>query len=313
MIGATPTTSRMFEAVAAQLKPVKIAIDVKTTSSTGELLDAINAGQVAATDLPMTLTSMYFFYNQNWSPTAILNGLREDDPELAGLVATAAAMPVNQSEQAWVDVSIYIVDNAYTVPIVATPQRYVAQKNIGGLDINLVTAYLIPADVAVNSVVIVVGTQLNSVLIGRVSLRSIMIVAAFVGTAGAIFMTTAAALGAPLLVVLAGLALVPLTFGPLTANLSAVALAPFVKGSGAAAALLGTAQSLIGAVIPPLTALIGTTAVVMGATMSGGLLIALIIVLVLARRPGALSAHAPTIAEQAPIEPSRAHAPPSPA
>jgi DHA1 family bicyclomycin/chloramphenicol resistance-like MFS transporter len=104
---------------------------------------------------------------------------------------------------------------------------------------------------------------------------------------------------------LAGLALIALlvplfvnTFvqGGIIPDISAIALEPFARGVGAAAAILGTTQFLLGALIPPLVSLGGTSAVVMGVTITLCMTAALALMLIQAhgRRhaapaPGVLS------------------------
>ena len=83
----------------------------------------------------------------------------------------------------------------------------------------------------------------------------------------------------PLWLVLAGLGM---SFGTSTA----LALAPHHADAGAAAALLGASQFLLGAAVPPVVSLAGASGTTMGLTMAGagiGLLVALR--LALARSP----------------------------
>jgi DHA1 family bicyclomycin/chloramphenicol resistance-like MFS transporter len=74
----------------------------------------------------------------------------------------------------------------------------------------------------------------------------------------------------PLWCVLAGLGL---SFG----NATALALAPHGAVAGSAAALLGTSQFLLGATVPPLISIGGTTALAMGLAMAGAAVTALVV------------------------------------
>lgn len=63
--------------------------------------------------------------------------------------------------------------------------------------------------------------------------------------------------------------------GVVMPNLTAVALDGFTKGAGSAAAVIGTLQFLVGAIIPPLVSTRGSSLALMAATMSTCLLFTL--------------------------------------
>jgi DHA1 family bicyclomycin/chloramphenicol resistance-like MFS transporter len=120
---------------------------------------------------------------------------------------------------------------------------------------------------AINSVGIVVGSQLNSVLTRRYSLHALAIAGLVIGSLAASSVAFAALAGLALIVLLVPLFVATFVQGGIIPDISAIALEPFARGAGAAAAILGTSQFLLGALIPPLVSLGGTSAVVMGVTI----------------------------------------------
>jgi DHA1 family bicyclomycin/chloramphenicol resistance-like MFS transporter len=121
---------------------------------------------------------------------------------------------------------------------------------------------------AINSVGIVVGSQLNSVLTRRYSLHALAIAGLVIGSLAASSIAFAALAGLALIVLLVPLFVATFVQGGIIPDISAIALEPFARGAGAAAAILGTSQFLLGALIPPLVSLGGTSAVVMGVTIT---------------------------------------------
>lgn len=149
-----------------------------------------------------------------------------------------------------------------------------------------VSAQLFSVIFAVNSIGIILGSRINSRLIRRFRLLALAIAAVMIGGLAALSLLGSAALGLPLFVLLIPLFVAIVTQGFVPPNVSALALARFSRGAGTAAAILGTLQFLLGAVIPPVVSLGGASTVLMAATMSGALLSALAILIVLRIRNG---------------------------
>ena len=133
---------------------------------------------------------------------------------------------------------------------------------------------------AANSVGIVLGTQLNGLLVRRYSLHTIAIAGLFVGSLAALSVAVAAWVGVALLALLVPLFVSVFVQGGIMPNISAIALQPFARGAGAAAAILGTVQFLLGAIIPPFASIGGTSAIVMGLTMATCMVAALALMVV---------------------------------
>jgi DHA1 family bicyclomycin/chloramphenicol resistance-like MFS transporter len=130
---------------------------------------------------------------------------------------------------------------------------------------------------AINSVGIVIGTQVNRSLVRRFTLSAIALAALGLAVIAALSLTVAAWLGLAIIALLVPLFVATMAQGAIGPDITAIALEPYARGAGAAAAILGTVQFLIGAIIPPLASIGGTSAIVMGVTMTACLLAALVV------------------------------------
>ncbi|GAB3157112.1 multidrug effflux MFS transporter [Amycolatopsis stemonae] len=135
-----------------------------------------------------------------------------------------------------------------------------------------------------NGVGIVLAGQLNGRLVGRVRERVLLAWGLSLGVLGGAAVLTAALTRAPLAFLLVSLFLLVSSIGLVMPNASSLALAEHARSAGAASALLGVLQFVVGAVATPLVGLGGPgTAVPMAATMAGFAVLALVAFLVLAR------------------------------
>ncbi|MFJ7218229.1 multidrug effflux MFS transporter [Amycolatopsis sp. NPDC098790] len=136
----------------------------------------------------------------------------------------------------------------------------------------------------VNGVGIVLAGQLNGRLVGRVSERALLLSGLLLGVFGGALVLVAALTRAPLAFLLVSLFLLVSSIGLVMPNASSLALASHARSAGAASALLGVLQFVVGAVATPLVGLGGPgTAVPMAATMAGFAALALVAYLTLAR------------------------------
>ncbi|MGW4523236.1 multidrug effflux MFS transporter [Amycolatopsis sp. NPDC004378] len=135
-----------------------------------------------------------------------------------------------------------------------------------------------------NGVGIVLAGQLNGRLVGRVRERVLLSWGLSLGVLGGAAVLTAALTRAPLVFLLVSLFLLVSSIGLVMPNASSLALAEHARSAGAASALLGVLQFVVGAAATPLVGLGGPgTAVPMAATMAGFAVLALVAFLVLAR------------------------------
>ncbi|MGK3204902.1 multidrug effflux MFS transporter [Amycolatopsis sp. MEPSY49] len=135
-----------------------------------------------------------------------------------------------------------------------------------------------------NGVGIVLAGQLNGRLVGRVPERVLLLSGLLLGVLGGALVLVSALSRAPLAFLLVSLFLLVSSIGLVMPNASSLALASHARSAGAASALLGVLQFVVGAVATPLVGLGGPgTAVPMAATMAGFALLALLAYLTLTR------------------------------
>lgn len=133
---------------------------------------------------------------------------------------------------------------------------------------------------AVNALGIVLAAQLNRRLAGRVRGDRLVQWSLTIGIAGAIGMMLAAVSGSALPWLLVPLFVAISTHGVNNPGLTALALGRITRGAGSASAVLGTLPLLLGAIVPPLLSGLGVSAVLLGATMLGAFLGALVLLLI---------------------------------
>jgi DHA1 family bicyclomycin/chloramphenicol resistance-like MFS transporter len=126
-----------------------------------------------------------------------------------------------------------------------------------------------------NGVGMVVGGQASARLVGRHGPAVMLRVGLLVLATAACCVTTALVLSAPLHVVVVPLWFVLCGLGLSFGNATALALVPHGGIAGSASALLGTSQFLLGAAVPPLLSVNGTTGAAMGLSMGVAALVAL--------------------------------------
>ncbi|MDR7083280.1 DHA1 family bicyclomycin/chloramphenicol resistance-like MFS transporter [Arthrobacter ginsengisoli] len=113
----------------------------------------------------------------------------------------------------------------------------------------------------------VIGNQLNVLLLRRWPPDTLLRLLLLMSSVGAAAFLGATLLAAPLPVVIGTMLLITLTTGASNSNITALGLAPYGHIAGSAAALLGACQFTVGALVPPLVSLIGVGGVTMGITM----------------------------------------------
>jgi DHA1 family bicyclomycin/chloramphenicol resistance-like MFS transporter len=135
-----------------------------------------------------------------------------------------------------------------------------------------------------NGVGIVLAGQLNGHLVGRVPERVLLLSGLLLGVLGGASVLVSVLFRAPLVLLLVSLFLLVSSIGLVMPNASSLALASHARSAGAASALLGVLQFVVGAVATPLVGLGGPgTAVPMAATMAGFAVLALAAFLALTR------------------------------
>ncbi len=133
-----------------------------------------------------------------------------------------------------------------------------------------------------NGVGIVLAGQLNGRLVGRIRERALLRSGLLLGVTGGALVLASVLFRAPLALLLVSLFLLVSSIGLVMPNASSLALASHARSAGAASALLGVLQFVVGAVATPLVGLGGPgSAVPMAATMAGFAVLALVAYLAL--------------------------------
>ncbi|MEU5696204.1 multidrug effflux MFS transporter [Actinosynnema sp. NPDC020468] len=145
---------------------------------------------------------------------------------------------------------------------------------------------------AVNSVGLVLGGWLNSLLLRRFTPEQLLVAESLVAVGASAVATVAALLHAPLAVFLPILFLTIMSGGLASPNATALALERHPANAGTAAALFGSTGFLFGAVFAPLASLGGTGAVAMTCGIFGAR-IASWLAYALVARPGRVTAPLP--------------------
>ncbi len=130
---------------------------------------------------------------------------------------------------------------------------------------------------------LIAATQLNPVLLRRWSAAQILVGATAAGTLAATVLVVTAASGGGVFAVAGGLWAVLFAAGLALPNAPALALAENGDRAGAAAAMLGAVQFGVGAAVSPVVGLLGNDATAMGAVIALSLLLALVVLVVVAR------------------------------
>ena len=134
------------------------------------------------------------------------------------------------------------------------------------------------------AVFLIGATQLNAALLRRFEPRVLLPFGLVLGTVAGVALLVLAATGAGGIVgVVAPLWTVLFAVGLVMPNAPSLALARHGEAAGTASALLGAVQMGTGAVVSPLVGVLGNTAVAMGAVMTAGTAIALVVLFTVVR------------------------------
>ncbi|MEU0469558.1 Bcr/CflA family multidrug efflux MFS transporter [Amycolatopsis sp. NPDC006131] len=136
-----------------------------------------------------------------------------------------------------------------------------------------------------NGLGIVIAGQVNGRIVGRVRERTLLTVGLSASAAGGVGVLAAALAGLPLGVLLAPLLVMVSSIGLVMPNASSLALAEHPHNAGAASALLGVMQFVVGGLATPLVSIGGeASAVPMGVVMAAFAVVALVVFGTLTRR-----------------------------
>ncbi|CAI9410113.1 multidrug effflux MFS transporter [Nocardioides sp. T2.26MG-1] len=146
-----------------------------------------------------------------------------------------------------------------------------------------------------NAAGMIVGSQVSARLVGRVGPIVLLRRGLSVVCAATVLLAVTLLLDAPLAVAAVPLWLVLVGLGMSFGNSTALALVPHAGDAGAASALIGASQFLLGATVPPLVSIGGVTGPLMGISMAtAGVGALLTMVVVITPELAATARHVPT-------------------
>jgi DHA1 family bicyclomycin/chloramphenicol resistance-like MFS transporter len=136
----------------------------------------------------------------------------------------------------------------------------------------------------VSAVWLIAATQLNARLLRRYEPHQVLVTASVFATVSGAVMFGLAVFGVSSIVAVALPLWAVLFFaGLMLPNAPAVALSQHGETAGTAAALLGAVQFGIGALVSPVVGLLGNNALAMATVIAGGLLLAMLVLVLMAR------------------------------
>src|SRR5699024_3724712 len=139
---------------------------------------------------------------------------------------------------------------------------FVVQEEMG------MTPVAFSAIFAINSVMLVVGSQINRIALRRAGLRQMYAIGLSCSASAALVVLVTVLAGGPAFLVLGVLALMLCCFGMNQPNGAALTLNPHGSRAGTASALFGTCNFVLGPLVAPLVSLGGASSTTMALTMA---------------------------------------------
>lgn len=146
--GFIPTATAIAQAAAAQLSEVGIDLQITSATTFPEYAKGQESGAYAATVFPLGFPAgvpsamVSLFY-----PQALINPMRVELPDVLQAAAAASETTGDQAQDAWVQVSQLVIDEAYTAPITTEPAIWYFGDGIltVGTSGPINPAYILPA------------------------------------------------------------------------------------------------------------------------------------------------------------------------
>lgn len=146
------TDEPLMKAIAGQLAQVGITLAFHLETSIGGEVSDIFSGKIAAYDLQVSQPSLYQMATALYLPSGARNGLHQTTPEFLKLFDTAAAASTSAAATAgWTALETYMVQDAYTIPVVAEQNFYYLNTTTTSTAPNKITDYLSPLQLAPKS------------------------------------------------------------------------------------------------------------------------------------------------------------------
>lgn len=125
------------KAIAGQLKNIGVNVTFKTVSDAQSYVTAMNDKKTPCAVVGYGAQPMWLMGQGLFLPTAtVFNGFKTNSPELVKLYNRAAASSGAERSTLNQQMQMYLVENAWFLPVAFSPVFYFAQPNIGGLKVS---------------------------------------------------------------------------------------------------------------------------------------------------------------------------------
>jgi len=142
---STAVNAKMLQAVGGDLANVGVTLDYVPAASIAAQSQNMAAGKVTAFGLPESHLNTYFMVNGQFLENSQRNPLNETDPQVTDLYNQALQAQASGATAAWQKVLTRLVDNAWTIPVVAVDSIFYISPKITGYQSNKSTHFVDPA------------------------------------------------------------------------------------------------------------------------------------------------------------------------
>lgn len=125
---------KTITAIAGQLAQVGVKLEITTKTGVNDYVVDMLSGKYPAAAIGYGLSNMSTLYAGFVNPAGPFNAFKYSDKELDALYAQYSSAPEDQSAQAEKAINAYLVEQAWTVPVVGAPLSYYTVKGLSGLD-----------------------------------------------------------------------------------------------------------------------------------------------------------------------------------
>ncbi|PKV95512.1 MULTISPECIES: ABC transporter substrate-binding protein [Amycolatopsis] len=125
---------KMVQAVGGQLEKVGVKLQVTTKATANDFFVALQSGQFPATAIPYGLANMASLYVGFVNPKGPFNPFHTADPKLDALYQQYFAANAQKGAALEKQINAYLVQQAWTLPVVGAPLSYYLAKGVTGLD-----------------------------------------------------------------------------------------------------------------------------------------------------------------------------------
>jgi len=125
---------KVVQAIGGQLQDIGVTLKVDSKATANDYLTSMVSGKYPVAGITYGLATLGTLYVGVVNPKGPFNPFHIADPKLTALYGTYFAAGPDESNSAAQKVNAYLVDQAWTVPVVGAPLSYYTAKGITGLN-----------------------------------------------------------------------------------------------------------------------------------------------------------------------------------